>query len=232
MLSESTEDFLKALYELLQEGDSKAVSTSDLARHLGISRASVSGRLKKLAAASPKLIAYQRYRGTALTARGEQVALEVIRHHRLIECYLADSLGYSWDEVHGEADRLEHVISADLENRIAAALGEPQLDPHGSPIPARDGSLPVIAERRLNDVPCGERVIISRVSDHNADLLRYLDSLDLTLNQTIEIVEQGAFDGPLFVRVVATGAVHALNPGVTDFIFTALTEPQSRHPTD
>jgi DtxR family Mn-dependent transcriptional regulator len=228
MLSEAAEDYLKAIFELLQEGQKEVVSTSELARTLGVSRASVSGMLKKLAEASPKLIDYQRYRGAALTARGKQVALEVIRHHRLIECYLADSLGYSWDEVHGEADRLEHVISEDLGERIAAALGEPQVDPHGSPIPARDGTLPEVAERRLSEVPCGERVIISRVSDHDAKLLRYLEQLDLTLNQTIEVLEQGAFEGPLFVRVVETGAVHALNPGVTDHVFTTRGAPQAR----
>ncbi len=159
--SSTIEDYLKAIYERQAEGDGQAVGTAALAETLGVSQASVTGMLKKLAAASRPLIAYTRYRGVRLTARGEQAALEVVRHHRLLEAYLTTALGYSWDEVHHEAEALEHVISEDFEDRIADFLGHPETDPHGAPIPNRDGSLPPRREVRLTDLPVGRSAAVS-----------------------------------------------------------------------
>ena len=136
-LSHSIEDYLKAIYELQLGGCT--VSTSALARRLGFTSASVTGMLKKLAAQAAQLVKYRRHRGVVLTPTGEKIALEIIRHHRLIELYLMEALGYSWDEVHAEADKLEHVISESFEDRIATFLGDPDVDPHGEPIPTKEG---------------------------------------------------------------------------------------------
>ena len=135
-LSHAIEDYLKGIYELQQGGCT--VSTSALARRLGFTSASVTGMLKKLAAQVPQLVKYRRHRGVVLTPTGEKIALEIIRHHRLIELYLMEALGYSWDEVHAEADKLEHVISESFEDRIATFLGDPDVDPHGEPIPTKE----------------------------------------------------------------------------------------------
>src|SRR3972149_10860280 len=131
----SVEDYLKTIYELQQDQGRLPVRTSDLAENLGVTRASVSGMLRKLAAGRPSLITYERYHGTRLTAEGEKLALQVVRHQRLLESYLRAALGFAWDEVHSEAHRLEHVISASLGERLAQALGDPKADPHGDAIP-------------------------------------------------------------------------------------------------
>ncbi len=220
-LSAAGEDYLKAIYELEQEAGLERVPTSALAAKLGVANASVTGMLKKLAAMRPRLVDYKPYRGVHLTPRGCKVALEVIRHHRLLETYLTQALGYRWDEVHHEADRLEHVISEELEERIAHFLGHPEVDPHGHPIPARDGSLPEKRELRLTDLEIGRRARVSRVSDRDPDLLRYLDRLGLCLHAPVEVVDRGPFEGPLHVRLVGRGEVHALSRQVTDQVFVS-----------
>jgi len=216
--SPAVEDYLKTIYEAEQESADRAVGTAMLADRLGVSRASVTGMLKKLAASTDRLIAYTRYRGVRLTPRGRRVALEVVRHHRLIETYLTAALGYSWDEVHQEADHLEHVISEDLEERMAAALGHPQSDPHGAPIPRRDGTLPCRREVRLSDLPVGQPASVSRVSDRDPELLRYLDRLGLRPSARLTVLDRGPFDGPLQVQTAA-GAPVALGRRVTDEVF-------------
>jgi DtxR family Mn-dependent transcriptional regulator len=133
-LTDSIQDYLKIIYELTVSGE--AASTTALAERLGIAPGSVTGMLQKLSSVRPALVSYQKYQGVTLTDAGRRAALKVIRHHRLIEAWLVQSLGYAWDEVHNEAERLEHVISEDFEMRIAAALGHPQRDPHGEPIPS------------------------------------------------------------------------------------------------
>ena len=138
--SQSVEDYLKAVYELTREAE--RASTNGLAEYLDVAAASVTGMLQKLAESEPPLLEYRKHRGVQLTKEGEKVALETIRHHRLLELFLHEILGYDWDEVHEEADRLEHFISERFEERIAAALGNPQHDPHGDPIPGADLSLP------------------------------------------------------------------------------------------
>lgn len=218
-LSPAVEDYLKAIYEVGEESGGVPAGTAALADKLGVTRASVTGMLKKLAAGPERLVTYTRYRGVRLTPRGRAAALEVVRHHRLLEAYLTSALGFSWDEVHTEADHLEHVISEDLEERIATYLGHPAADPHGSPIPERDGTLPPRREARLSELEAGSEAVIARVSDRDPELLRYLDRLGLTPSARVRIEERGPFDGPLHIEVAASGARVALSRRVTDEIF-------------
>lgn len=224
-LSPAVEDYLKTIYEIQSEGDQDRVSTSELADCLGVARASVTGMLKKLNAMDPKLVHYIRYRGVRLTPAGEKIALEILRHHRLIELYLSEALGYSWDEVHQEADSLEHVISEDFEDRIASLLGHPKVDAHGAPIPDRNGTIIQREEVRLTQLEIHQPAHITRVSDHDPAILRYLQELGLTLNAQIEVTEKAPFSGPLHVRLVGTETVHALGRQVTDYIFVTLGAP-------
>lgn len=218
ILSSSVEDYLKTIYELEESGSPERVSTSALAETLGVSSASVTGMLKKLSEVEPQLVDYQRYQGVRLTDAGEKIALEVLRHHRLIEAYLIEALGYTWDEVHDEADQLEHVISESLEARIAEYLGHPQVDPHGDPIPSLEGQVQASDEVRLTELDAGERGTITRVND-DPELLRYLAELKMKLSAEVEVTERGPFDGPLHVRVAGQEPTHALSRKVTDRIY-------------
>jgi DtxR family Mn-dependent transcriptional regulator len=205
-VSAAVEDYLKAIYTLKQSKGQ--VTTSLLAEQLGFRPASVTGMLKSLA--DMHLVSYAPYHGVELTEAGEKIALEVVRHHRLIELYLVEALGYSWDEVHDEAEELEHVISEKLEARIAARLGHPTLDPHGDPIPTPEGTLPVADEGcRLADLAIGSSGIIARVHDQNPERLRYLADLGLVPGTTVKVVAIAPFDGPLSVAVADT--VHPLD---------------------
>jgi len=222
ILSAAVEDYLRAIHDLAGKS-SRRVGTSALAERLGVSSASVTGMLKKLAEVEPRLVDYERYRGVELTPAGKKIALEVVRHHRLIEAYLIEALGYSWDEVHAEADQLEHVISESLEARIAEFLGHPTIDPHGDPIPDVDGSLDRAEEMPLSDLPAGRRGQITRVVDQ-PDLLRYLDTLKMTLGSQVEVTERAPFDGPLHVVVDDRMPAHALSQVVTDQVYVAPVE--------
>ena len=196
----AAQDYLKALFTLGWEaGDSSSVSTTAVAEQLGVAPASATNMLKKLAGMG--LVSHRPYRGTSLTADGRKIALEVIRHHRLLETYLAHALGVPWDEVHDEAEVLEHVLSEDLEDRIAALLGNPTSDPHGHPIPGKDGSMPVPSARRLWEVADGELVAVDRVPDSEPESLRYLGEIGIRPGQSIEVVRRGPGSGPLFLRV-------------------------------
>lgn len=199
------EDYLKAIYTLQQQGGT--VTTSMLGDQRGFKPGSVTGMIKKLA--EMNLVQHTPYQGVQLTADGEKIALEVIRHHRLLELYLVEALGYSWDEVHEEAERLEHHISEKLEARIAAHLGNPDVDPHGDPIPTVEGRLPISANLRLAELAVGERVRIVRVRDQSADRLRYLAGLGLTPGACVLIAESAPFDGPISLRVGAQ--IHPLD---------------------
>jgi DtxR family Mn-dependent transcriptional regulator len=214
----SIQDYLKAIYQLAEDCAPDPVSPSLLAERLGVARPSVTGMLQRLASARPKLVDYVRYRGVQLTPAGEKMALEVIRHHRLIESYLTEVLDFPWDEVHPEADRLEHVISEALEERIAEKLGHPAHDPHGQPIPARDGTVSRRGEVRLADLQPGEAAVISRVSDRDPDLLRYLDRLGLRLSTRLAVTERAPFDGPLHV-CLEDRSTHALGQKAAEQIF-------------
>src|SRR5512143_1427955 len=176
-ITDSIQDYLKAIYELTQNGE--AASTNALAARLGVEPASVTGMIQKLAAARPALLEYRKHHGVKLSAAGRRAALEVIRHHRLLEAWLVKTLGYSWDEVHSEAERLEHVISEDFEERIAAALGYPSRDPHGEPIPSSDLVMPSDGSVPLVSLAVGQKAVVLRVDAQDQGLLRHLEELRL-----------------------------------------------------
>jgi DtxR family transcriptional regulator, Mn-dependent transcriptional regulator len=197
-LTAAQQDYLKAIYQLARGGDRK-VATSELARRLRISAAAVTEMLGKLAGLD--LVFHDRYHGASLTARGRRVALEVLRHHRLVEMYLTRFLGYRWDEVHDEADQLEHVISERMESRMFEALGRPNEDPHGDPIPSLDGKLVRTDYRSLMACEAGERVTVRRVSDLEAGKLRALAAMGVELGTRIQILEQSLYEGPIAIRL-------------------------------
>ncbi len=199
VLSQAMEDYLKAIYKLLESG--AQVTTSALADYMSVSPASVTNMVKKLA--DMNLLIYEPYQGVNFTPTGQKLALEIIRHHRLLELYLAEALGVPWDRVHEEAEKLEHVISEDLEERMAAALGDPKFDPHGAPIPTRSGVVHQPESGRLIDMKPGDRVIVVEVDDYDASLLRYLGEMDIYPGTEIELVYCAPFDGPLTLRINA-----------------------------
>jgi DtxR family transcriptional regulator, Mn-dependent transcriptional regulator len=201
MRTESIDDYLKTIYQLEEQGREAPVSTTSIADHLGVANGSVTGMLKRLASARPKLVNYARYSGVTLTPEGRKVALEVIRHHRLLESYLNRMLGYGWDQVHDEAERLEHVISEEMEERMAAALGNPQVDPHGDPIPDRDGNMTHPDYQPLPDLPLGQLAAITRVLEQDAEFLRYLSEQGLNLSTQVLVLEKAPFHGPLHLRL-------------------------------
>jgi DtxR family Mn-dependent transcriptional regulator len=196
-ITHAMEDYLKTIYVLEEEHG--RVSTQAIAEHLRVQSPSVTNMLKRLA--SLKLVYHRPYRGVTLTPAGRRVALEVIRHHRLLELYLSEALGYSWDAVHEEADRLEHSISEELESRIDALLGYPSADPHGHPIPTPDGDLPLDEATRLDHIGVGSRVTIERVSDRDPEQLRYLATLGLLPGVEVVVLDRLPFAGPVQVRV-------------------------------
>jgi len=223
MLSEAVENYLKAVYELEQAGG--RVSTNALADRLGVAAGSVTGMLKKLAEGRPRLVNYERHHGVSLTPAGRKIALEVIRHHRLIELYLHQALGYSWDTVHAEAEKLEHVISEEFEDRIAAMLGHPDFDPHGDPIPSKDGTLPELKTPLLSELDTGQTGRVARVRDNDPALLRYLAEIGIVPDATLLVSERGPFGGPLHVRVGGEDApAHALSREVTDQVYVEVAE--------
>jgi DtxR family transcriptional regulator, Mn-dependent transcriptional regulator len=197
--SSTTEDYVKAIYQLQSEYG--AASTSGLAERLHITPASVTGMLKKLAGDAKPLVHYEPYHGATLTASGEHVALELIRHHRLLELFLQQTLGYGWDQVHAEADRLEHVISEEFENRIAALLGEPTEDPHGHPIPNKRGEVKALPCRKLSELAAGAQARVASVSDDEPELLRYAAQIGLVPGAHLKVTERMPFDGLLAVKI-------------------------------
>ena len=214
----AVQDYLKAM-QLLEWDAGAPVATHELATRLGVSPASATNMMKRLGAMG--LLEHAPYKGAALTSAGRKVALEVIRHHRLLETYLAEALGVPWDRVHDEAEILEHVLSEDLEDRIAAHLGEPKADPHGHPIPSKDGRLPRLSERRLWETSDGKSVAVSRVSDQQAEALRFLADAGITPGARVTIVERGPVAGPLFVKVGMSDEVHALSKELAECVWVA-----------
>jgi DtxR family Mn-dependent transcriptional regulator len=212
-ISQAAEDYLKTIYELSRGGD--RATTNQIAERLEIAPASATGMLQKLAAAAPPLVEYQKHRGVALTADGERIALEIIRHHRLIELYLQRALGYTWDEVHAEADRLEHVISEQFEERIAEALGHPLHDPHGEPIPTRDLQLPALEVQRLSSLRAGQTAVIRQVEQPEAGLLRYLAGLGMTPGARLSVLDYSVFDGNLRLAVDGQPGEQVLGERIT-----------------
>ncbi|MBN2116610.1 MAG: metal-dependent transcriptional regulator [Anaerolineales bacterium] len=198
-LTISIQDYLKNIYELTESGES--ATTNALAAKLNIKPASVTGMVQKLASAKPALVEYQKHQGVTLTREGRKAALEVIRHHRLLEAWLVQTLGYSWDEVHAEAERLEHVISEDFERRIAAAMGNPARDPHGELIPTADLKMPSDDSTPLSALRPGQTATIKRVKASDTELLRYLDGLGLVPGAQIEVTDYSPFDHNLTIKV-------------------------------
>ncbi len=184
IITGAMQDYLKAIYKLQQ--DRSTISTSEIAARMGVSAASATSMVKRLARL--RLVAHTPYRGFALTSAGQRIALETIRHHRLLELYLAQHLGVSLDKVDSEAERLEHVLSEDVEARIAATLGEPTHDPHGDPIPAKDGTLHDIHHPTLRHLPAGQSGVVDRVSDRYPDLLRQLARLGVLPGVAVKMV--------------------------------------------
>jgi len=195
--SSAIEDYAKAIFAL-QGRDQTPVTTNALAERLGVTPASASGMVKRLGELG--LVDHVRYRGVRLTDAGRRVALEVIRHHRLLELYLVESLGVPWDRVHAEAEVLEHVLSEELEELIAAKLGDPTRDPHGDPIPTRELTLEEAPTRSLQSLEAGTCGVFSRVSDADPDMLRFLTERGIAPGDAFEVIDKQPFDGPLFVR--------------------------------
>ncbi len=212
MLSQSIEDYLKAIYEV--ETSEGKVSTSALSEKLGVSPASVTNMVKKLS--ERKLITHKRYQGVKLTPAGRKIALEIIRHHRLVELYLKEALGVPWDKVHQEAEKWEHVLSEDLEDRIDEFLGYPVTDPHGSPIPRRDGTMLVRQCSALVEVEPDTLVKVVEVSDHDPELLRYLGTIGLYPETEMTVVSRQPFKGPIIVQM--TGKEHPIGRNAAKYI--------------
>ena len=211
----SIQDYLKHIYELTENGET--ASTNALAAKLRIKPASVTGMVQKLASAKPALVEYHKHRGATLTKEGRKAALEVIRHHRLLEAWLVQTLDYSWDEVHEEAERLEHVISEDFERRIAKAMGNPERDPHGELIPTADLKMPLDDSTPLSTLRPNQAGTIQCVKAADTALLRHLETMGLIPGAEIEVKEYSPFDHNLTVKVSRKISVLGLN--ITSKIF-------------
>ena len=218
-VSDSVQYYAKAIYSL-QERSGEAVSTSALAERLAVSPASASAMVKRLE--SLGLVTRRPYHGVELTPAGRRVALEVIRHHRLLELYLAEALGMSWDRVHEEAEVLEHAISPELSELIAAKLGNPTHDPHGDPIPTADGEIERASTRPLGELDEGAKGIFVRVSDSDPEMLRWLSERGIAPGDRFEVLERQPFDGPLLIRF-ASGD-HSLGGGLVRMMRVQIAE--------
>jgi DtxR family transcriptional regulator, Mn-dependent transcriptional regulator len=196
-ISASVQDYAKAVYAL-ETREGAAVSTNDLAERLGVTPGSVSAMVRKLSEVG--LVEHEPYHGVRLTNQGRRVALEVLRHHRLIELFLAEELGMPWDRVHAEAEVLEHVLSEDLERLIAARLGDPTVDPHGDPIPTVEFGIEERQTYSLDELSLGNAGRFVRVSDSDPEMLRYLAEHGIALGDRLEVVDRQPFGGPVFVR--------------------------------
>jgi len=202
-LTTSVEDYLKAIYAITGQGH--PATTSEIARWLDLSPPSVSGMVKRLA--EQGLLEYQPYKGVKLTAKGRRGALTMLRRHRIIESYLVERLGYSWDSVHQEAERLEHAVSEVLIERMADALGNPEFDPHGDPIPGPDGSVAEAMSTPLPDIDVGQQTALRQVRSHDAEQLRFIASVGLKPGTIFTVVDQQPFHGPTTIRLGDTEQV-------------------------
>jgi DtxR family Mn-dependent transcriptional regulator len=207
-LTGPVEDYLKTIYEIGR--GNVAVSTNDIAQRLDLAPASVSGMVRRLA--DQGLLAYERYRGVMLTDSGRRAALRTIRRHRIIESYLSQALQYPWDRVHDEAERLEHAASDELVDRMAAAIGEPVVDPHGAPIPSREGHVDETVYLSLADLGAGYGARVVRVSDDDPEMLRYLAELAIIPGAEIVIVSRAPYEGPISLKI--SGHVLAIGPSL------------------
>lgn len=212
-LSQSVEDYLKVIYVLETEGT--GATTTNIAEMMNVSSASVTNMLKKLAASN--FIEHKSYKGAALTEAGRKIALEILRHHRLLELYLKEVMGYSWDEVHDEAEKLEHHISEQFEDKIAELLNHPTHDPHGDPIPTKDGVVPEKARLAVCDAEINKPYLIGRVKDQDPELLRYLEKTGVIPGVKLVVLDKAPFDGP--IKVVLEDEEVTLGNAIAQQIF-------------
>jgi len=196
-LTQPVEDYLKAIYAI-GKGTGPA-ATNEIAQRLALAPASVSGMVRRLA--DQGLLAYERYHGVKLTETGRRAALRTLRRHRVIEAYLSRALGFPWDRVHDEAERLEHAVSDELVDRMAATIGEPMVDPHGAPIPTRDGAVDETEHTSLADLAVGASGVVARVTDEDPEMLRYLGELSIRPGKRITVKARAPFDGPITLLV-------------------------------
>jgi len=224
-LTPAMEDYLKAIYKLTAGG--QRASTNQIAEEMGVAAASATGMIQKMAKYSPPLVDYQKHQGVLLTSTGENAALEVIRHHRLLELFLHERLGYTWDQVHNEADRLEHVISEEFEERIAQALGNPSHDPHGDPIPTKDFEVPAQSSVPLSQVRPTHEVEVDRVENADPDFLRYLGDMDIVPHARLRVMDYSPFDENLHIEIRDSNRLVTLGFLVTNHIFVNLVEDSS-----
>jgi DtxR family Mn-dependent transcriptional regulator len=216
-LTQTIQDYLKAIYDIAESDD--LASTTAIAERLGIAPASVTGMLQRLAGGDPPLVDYRKHQGVTLTSAGRRAALEVIRHHRLIETYLVETLGYSWDEVHAEADKLEHVISEEFEARIAAILGNPTRDPHGELIPTVDLTMPEDTTFPLSMLRPPQKAVIIRVHAQDTALLRHLENLELTPGTEIISAAFSPFDQNITLMVGTNKTTIVVGKAISSRIF-------------
>jgi DtxR family transcriptional regulator, Mn-dependent transcriptional regulator len=219
VLTRSVEDYLKVIYRLTRDGQPAA--TSEIAQQLGLAAPSVSGMARRLAELG--LIEHLPYKGVALTEEGRRAALRMVRRHRMIEAYLVAFLGYTWDTVHDEAERLEHAVTDTLVERMAAALGNPGVDPHGDPIPTADGAVPEQAYVPLADVAVGETVRIGRVEVHQPERLRYIADCGLKPGSEVTVLDHQPFQGPITVRT--SGQQHVIGHDLGEVLFCERDDP-------
>ncbi len=214
-LTGPVEDYLKAIYAIGR--GSVAVATNDIAQRLNLTPASVSGMVRRLA--DQGLLSYERYRGVTLTDTGRRAALRTLRRHRVIEAYLSGALDYPWDRVHDEAERLEHAASDELVDRMAAAIGEPVVDPHGAPIPSREGLVDETEYLSLADLGAGYGAKVVRVSDDDPEMLRYLGELAIIPGAELVVIAKAPYEGPISVRV--SGAMLSIGPSLASQVLVA-----------
>lgn len=219
-LTDSVQDYLKVIYELTENGE--AASTTALATRLHIAPASATGMMQKLASAKAPLVEYRKHQGVKLTVKGKRAALEVIRHHRLIEAWLAQTLGYSWDEVHSEAEKLEHVISEEFEERIASAMGNPLRDPHGEPIPSADLVMPKDQGIALSNLKSNQEARIQRVHAQDTDFLKHLEKLGLIIGARVKALEVSRYDQVMRIQLRGRKEAIALGPAITNRVFVEI----------
>lgn len=217
MITQEREDYLKTIYKI--ELEESPVRTTAIAKALGVEPASVTGVIKRLAELD--LLEHQPYKGVILTPSGRKIALSVIRRHRLVELYLTQSLGYSWDEVHDEAERLEHAVSDKFIERIAAILGHPASDPHGSPIPTKDGTVAPRVGHPLSTLVAGQSGMVARVNDDDPALLRYLSTLGIQPGSEVRVRDVAPYGGPIHVRI--DNSEHDIGIEAASHVFIELT---------
>ena len=218
MARSAVEDYVKAIYKLSLENET--VTPSHVAERLAVTSAAVTKMVRRLQ--DLKLVRYARGKGLKLSPAGTKIALEVIRHHRLLELYLTQALGYSWDEVHEEAEKLEHVISENFENKIEELLGHPTHDPHGAPIPTREGHVDHAELTMLSKLKPGEQGTIERVSDNDPKMLSYLGKLGMYPGTAVEMLSREPYGGSLRIKV--SGTDHAVGPELAENVFISILE--------